>query len=471
MKKHYPISVNKNGVEPLYVQVFEELKKLIEIGTLKEDEKLPSIRELSKSIGVNNITVVNAYRMLEQEGLVYSKVGSGTFVRGNGTVKQETGVKREYKINEDVKINLSNSMPNPNYFPVEEFKNVINEVLDRDGGFAFTYQEPKGYFPLRESLCEYSKETGIEANINDINIISGAQQGIDIISKTLLKFGDNVVVECPTYTGAVAVFRSRGANVIEVPIEGDGINLDILEDVVKKNKIKLVYIMTNFQNPTGYTYSEDTKLSLIYLANKYGFYIIEDDYMSELRFYGENTLPIKSIDKNNRVIYLKSFSKIFMPGIRLGYIISPNNMSMDIQSVKYSTDISTSGLMQRAFDLYLRKRLWHKHINFLVEKYKDKYDFIVEYIKENANFIDYIEPKGGINLWCKTDMDSSIYASLLKDEGITIAPGSAFYLDDINTNYFRLSFGTCSKEELKFALDKMKEVYFRCKKGNIFNFI
>ncbi|WP_035165794.1 PLP-dependent aminotransferase family protein [Caloramator sp. ALD01] len=471
MKKHYPISVNKNSVEPLYVQVFEELKKLIEIGTLKENEKLPSIRELSKSIGVNNVTVVNAYRMLEQEGLVYSKVGSGTFVRGKGIIKQEIELKREYKINEDVKINLSNSMPNPNYFPVEEFKNVINEVLDRDGGFAFTYQEPKGYFPLRESLREYSSEVGIEVNINDINIISGAQQGIDIISKTLLKFGDNVVVECPTYTGAVAVFRSRGANVIEVPIERDGINLEVLEDVVKKNKIKLLYIMTNFQNPTGYTYSEDTKLSLIYLANKYGFYIIEDDYMSELRFYGENTLPIKSIDKNNRVIYLKSFSKIFMPGIRLGYIISPNNMSMDIQSVKYSTDISTSGLMQRAFDLYIRKRLWHKHISFLVEKYKDKYDFVVEYIKENVNFIDFIEPKGGINLWCRTDMDSSIYASLLKDEGITIAPGSAFYLDEINTNYFRMSFGTCSKEELKFALDKMGEVYFRSKKGNIFNFI
>ncbi|WDC83651.1 PLP-dependent aminotransferase family protein [Caloramator sp. mosi_1] len=355
-------------------------------------------------------------------------------------------------------------MPNPNYFPVEEFKNVINEVLDRDGGFAFTYQEPKGYLPLRESLREYSKEMGIEANINDISIISGAQQGIDIISKTLLKFGDNVVVECPTYTGAVAVFRSRGANVIEVPIEQDGINLGILEDVAKKNKIKLLYIMTNFQNPTGYTYSEDTKLNLIYLANKYGFYIIEDDYMSELRFYGESTLPIKSIDKNNRVIYLKSFSKIFMPGIRLGYIISPNNMSMDIQSVKYSTDISTSGLMQRAFDLYLRKRLWHKHINFLIGKYKDKYDFVVKYIKENANFIDFVEPNGGINLWCKIDMDSSIYASLLKDEGITIAPGSAFYLDDINTNYFRMSFGTCSKEELKFAIEKMKEVYFKCKK-------
>lgn len=471
MKKHYPISVNKNGVEPLYVQVFEELKKLIEIGTLKADEKLPSIRELSKSIGVNNVTIVNAYRMLEQEGLVYSKVGSGTFVRGNNTLKQEPQIRKEYKNNENIKINLSNSMPNPNYFPVEEFKNVINEVLDRDGGFAFTYQEPKGYFPLRESLSEYSREMGIEANINDINIISGAQQGIDIISKTLLKFGDNVVVECPTYTGAVAVFRSRGANVIEVPIESEGINLEILEDVVKKNKIKLLYIMTNFQNPTGYTYSEDTKLSLIYLANRYGFYIIEDDYMSELRFYGENTLPIKSIDKNNRVIYLKSFSKIFMPGIRLGYVISPNNMSMDIQSVKYSTDISTSGLMQRAFDLYLRKRLWHKHISFLVEKYKDKYDFVVEYINENADFIDFIEPQGGINLWCKTDMDSSIYASLLKDEGITIAPGSAFYLDDINTNYFRMSFGTCSKEELRFALDKMKEVYFRCKKGNIFNFI
>lgn len=473
MKKHYPISIDKNSPDPLYVQVFEEIKKMILNGTLKEDEKLPSIRDLSKSIGVNNITVVNAYKLLEQEGLVYTKIGSGTFVKGlNKKDEKIINIKNdEIRKDEFIKINLSNSMPNPLYFPVEEFKEVINEILDRDGGSVFTYQEPKGYLPLRESLLNYSLENGIEVNLNDIHIISGAQQGIDIISKTLLKFGDNVVVECPTYTGAVAVFRSRGANIIDVPIERDGINLNILEDVVKKNRVKLIYIMTNFQNPTGYTYSEDTKIDLLYLANKYDFYIIEDDYMSELRFYGDNTLPIKSIDKNNRVIYLKSFSKIFMPGIRLGYIISPANMNMDIQSAKYSTDISTSGLMQRAFDLYLRKRLWHNHIRYLVERYKEKYDFIVEYLTNNASFIEFVKPNGGIHLWCSTNVDSALFASMLKDEGILIAPGTVFYLDEESTNYFRISFGTVDRDELKLAVDKMKEVYERYQRGELFKFI
>lgn len=229
--------------------------------------------------------------------------------------------------------------------------------------------------------------------------------------------------------------------------------------------------MTNFQNPTGYTYSEDTKINLIYLANKYDFYIIEDDYMSELRFSGDKILPIKALDKNNRVIYLKSFSKIFMPGIRLGYLISPQNINMDVQSVKYSTDISTSGFIQRAFDLYLRKGLWDKHINKLIEIYKEKYDFVTEYIEENANFIEFYKSNGGIHLWCKSPIDSTIFSSMLKDEGVLIAPGNAFYIDDVKTNNFRISFLAVEKEDLKYAVDKMIEVYNRHNKGDLFNFI
>lgn len=472
MKKHYPIVIDKNNPEPLYNQVYQGIKTLIENGALGENEKLPSIRDLSKSLGVNNVTIVNAYRILEQEGLVYSKIGSGTFVSSKEKENDiETYEIKEERKTQDGLIDLSNSMPNPSYFPVNEFKSVINEVLDRDGGYAFTYQEPKGYMPLRDSLVNYSREMGIDANVEDIQILSGAQQGIDVISKTLLKFGDNVVVESPTYAGAVAVFRSRGANIIEVPITPDGINLNILESVVSKNKIKLIYIMTNFQNPTGYTYSEDTKLGLLYLANKYGFYIIEDDYMSELRFYGERTLPIKALDKTNRVIYLKSFSKIFMPGIRLGYIISPQKITVDIQSVKYSTDISTSGFIQRAFDLYFRKRMWHNHINRLVDIYRKRYDFLVEYMEQRASFINFYRPDGGIHIWCDSNMDSAIFSSMLRDEGILIAPGSAFYIDEVKTNSFRISFTTASNEELKFAIDKMDEVYKRYKKGEIFKFI
>ncbi|MCX7951822.1 MAG: PLP-dependent aminotransferase family protein [Clostridiales bacterium] len=472
MKKHYPIDINKNNPEPLYNQVYQGIKTLIENGALGENEKLPSIRDLSKSLGVNNVTIVNAYRLLEQEGLVYSKVGSGTFVSPkNAEIIIEKYEIKEEKRNQDGVIDLANSMPNPNYFPVDEFKSIINEVLDRDGGYAFTYQEPKGYMSLRESLLYYSKEIGIEANLEDIQIISGAQQGIDVISKTLLKFGDNVVVESPTYAGAVAVFRSRGANIIEVPITPEGIDLNILESVVSKNKIKLIYIMTNFQNPTGYTYSEDTKLGLLYLANKYGFYIIEDDYMSELRFYGEKTLPIKALDKTNRVIYLKSFSKIFMPGIRLGYIISPQKITVDIQSVKYSTDISTSGFMQRAFDLYFRKRMWHNHIDRLVDIYRARYDFLLEYMEQRASFIDFYKADGGIHIWCNSPMDSAIFSSMLKDEGILIAPGNAFYIDEVKTNSFRMSFTTVGKEDLIVAIDKMAEVFNRYKKGEIFKFI
>ncbi|MEG0371082.1 MAG: PLP-dependent aminotransferase family protein, partial [Clostridium sp.] len=225
---HEFIELDKQSTDALYIQVYNEIKKFIENDTLKEQDKLPAIRSLASKLSVNNVTIVNAYKMLEQNGLVYSKIGSGTFVKGNTDnkvlIKNNTGnvisnVKDGTVHENKLEINFATLTPDPALFPVKEFKESMNEVLDRDGGYAFAYQEAKGYYPLRESLCEYIQDRGINSDVEDIHIISGAQQGIDIVSKAIINFNDTIVVESPTYTGALAAFRSRGANIIEVPIE------------------------------------------------------------------------------------------------------------------------------------------------------------------------------------------------------------------------------------------------------------
>ncbi len=466
MKLYDAITINKENEDPMYIQLYEEIKNLIENDSLKTDEKLPPIRSLAKKLEVNNVTIVNAYRMLEQKNYVYSKVGSGTYVKGKKAIKYNnefisnvTMMEQGYVKIDQKEINFSTSTPNPELFPVKEFKEVLDEVLERDGGFAFGYQELQGYYPLRESYKQYLCQRGIDVVTEEVNVISGAQQGIDIISKALINFNDTIIVESPTYSGALAAFKSRGANIIEIPILEDGIDTKELEAILKTTDVKLIYVMTSFQNPTGISYSQDKKIQLLYLAQKYNCYILEDEYLSELRFYGKSDLPIKALDGSNRVIYLKSFSKIFMPGIRLGFLITPGKISNMVLSAKHNTDISTSSLMQRAFDLYLRKKKWVKHIEMMQNTYRDRYDTTVEFLKKNHDFIKFNEPNGGIHIWGKTDIDSSILYAAAKEKGVLITPGSIFYLDDRASNYFRISYAGVEGEEIYKGLEILKSAY------------
>lgn len=255
----------------------------------------------------------------------------------------------------------------------------------------------------------------------------------------------------------------RGARIAEIPIRDDGIDTDELEELLKTSRPKFIYVMTSFQNPTGISYSDDKKIQLLYLAEKYDTFILEDDYLSELNFYGDASIPIKSLDRNNRVIYIKSFSKIFMPGIRLGAMITPDCISEDVESAKYNTDISTSGLMQRAFDLYLRKNKWRNHIDKMKLKYKEKYDCLLNALSKEPDAFEYNKPKGGIHVWLKSDVDSLSLFEAAKNYGVLIAPGSMFYLDERKSNYFRISIAGVEKEEIYKGIDILKKVYFNQK--------
>ena len=199
--------------------------------------------------------------------------------------------------------------------------------------------------------------------------------------KQFVNPNDNVIVEKPTYSGALSVFKSRRANIIEVGIEDDGVNLEELEKILKRNKIKLFYTMSYFQNPSGVTISKEKKEKLLLLAEKYDFYIVEDDYLSELIYDDKiEYIPIKKMDISEKVIYIKSFSKIFLPGIRLGYMISPKGLNDSLQLAKINTDISTSSLMQRVLQKYIDNDYWISHTRELTDVYRMRYECITKSI-------------------------------------------------------------------------------------------
>ena len=444
----------------LYIQLYEKIKNLIEEGQF-EDDKLPSIRKMANFLGVNNVTIISAYNLLEQEGYVYSVKGSGTYIK-----KSPISMDISYLEEGDMElmmsgilpiakdsINLASVSPTPDLFPIEEFKQALVEVLDRDGGKAFLYPEITGYEQLRESISKFLMDNyDTKVSKDQILITSGGQQGLDIISKTLISPGECVFVENPTYSGALAAFKSRGAKVVGIPMNEDGIDLDLLKSYINRYKPKFLYIMTNYQSPTTYSYSEEKRLKLLSLARDYDFYIIEDDFLTDLHFDDEKMMPLKSMDKLDKVIFIKSFSKIFMPGVRIGFITLPNNLFTNIIKAKHTTDVSSSGFLQRAFDLYLRKGYWKSHIDKVRRVYCEKYNIMTKELDRLQKYgIEYIKPKGGLSIWVKLPeaLDAFSLYNECAENGLAIVPGKVFFTDEsIYSNYIRLSFSSVSNEEL-----------------------
>ncbi|GFZ30634.1 transcriptional regulator [Clostridium zeae] len=446
-----------------YIQLYAHIKSLIDKNQIEDGEKLPSIRELADFLKLNKVTIINAYKKLQAEGYANQKIGSGTYAKRRDSIK---GFKKSYSITfkklssgrlSDV-IDFTGETTSADFFPVADLKAVLNDVLDRDGAEALIYQDVLGYEKLRERINEKFWDNKLD--FDDILIVSGAQQGIDIVSKALINVNDNIIVEKPTYSGALSVFKSRKANIFEVPIEKDGVDLEALKKILKKNKIKCFYFMSYFQNPSTVSYSDYKKEELLKLAEEHDFYIIEDDYLSEL-IYDESTKysSMKSYDKNDRVIYIKSFSKIFLPGIRIGYLVCPRIFKDSVQNSKVNTDISTSSLMQRALEMYMEREYWVEHIKLLNVQYKERYDFMKTEIQNKLNErVEFDPPGGGLHFYLKLSESIQINSIelfyKLREKGILITPGVMFYKHSKEgERYFKIGFSQTDCDKIKKGID------------------
>jgi DNA-binding transcriptional MocR family regulator len=471
------IQLDRESERPLYQQLFELLRSMVESGRLLRDTKLPSIRGLARALEINQVTVVTAYRLLEDNGFVYSRTGSGTYVAGlvqhlparpdNPLLQDElypqaenpSWVHDQILVSENT-INFASASPTSDLFPVDNFKVVLNEVLDRDKGNAFRYHESQGYLPLRESIAGLLGKGRMDFPVEDINVISGAQQGIDIIAKALIRPGDCILTESPTYTGAVAVFKSRSGQMADVAMQPGGPDLNQLEYLLKKYRPKFMYTIPSFQNPTGCSYTNEKRRALLGLADKYNFFILEDDYVSDLDFDHSDYLPLKSMDARGRVILIKSFSKLFMPGLRLGFMIVPPQLSQDLLAAKHTADISTSGLVQRAFDLYIRKGYWNGHFDFMYGIYRDRYYKITSALDRHLpEGCSYIKPGGGLNIWISlpAGFPTGSLMHLAAAGDIAFAPGTIFHTGNTPdaANNLRLSFAAVQTDKIEAGVGEL----------------
>lgn len=286
--------------------------------------------------------------------------------------------------------------------PVQYLRDAMNTVFERDGTRALGYEAPEGYGPLRNAVRDYVSALGIRCTTRDILITGGTQQGLDLVIQALLSEGETLVTEDPTYLGMLDIARTRRLNIVGIPIDQDGIRLDILEAFIAERQPRLIYVMPSFQNPTGVVMPLHRRRQLINLAMQYGVTILEDGVYHEFRYEGEHIPPLRALDEYGVVIHASAFTKMLLPGIRIGYVISDSKHHQRILRVKQSADISTSGLNQRAIHLMLERGVMSQQLERNNREFRRRRDVaVVAARKHFPPGTQFRTPQGGLYLWVR----------------------------------------------------------------------
>lgn len=349
--------------------------------------------------------------------------------------------------------------PDTAAFPVEDVRAIAAQILENDPITALQYGVTEGYAPLRTRVSDYMKEKhNIGRAFDSLIITSGAQQVMDLATKALCNFGDTVICETPSFIGSLNCFRSYGVQLRGVPVEADGMNMEILEQKLKENKnVRFIYTIPNFQNPSGATMSLEKRKRLYALAKAYNVLILEDNPYGELRVKGEHLPSIKSFDEDGIVLYAGSFSKIFAPGVRVAYVIAPSPIVAKMTVGKQASDVHTPVLNQMLVERWMATTDFEAHIEKIRGIYRRKLNLMCDLIDEKlGGFVEYVRPEGGMFVWCKLPerVDMMDFCNKAVQNKVAVVPGSAFTVEDGETSdCIRLNFTTPSDERIKEGME------------------
>ncbi|MCM1284656.1 MAG: PLP-dependent aminotransferase family protein [Acetobacter sp.] len=361
-------------------------------------------------------------------------------------------------------IPLAAGNPAPDAFPVEEVQEIAKDILANDPITALQYGVTEGYQPLRDTIKSWMKDReNIGKDFDDILIVSGATQVMDLTTKVLCNEGDTVICEEPSFIGSLNCFRSYGCKLKGIPVDADGMNIDALEEALKTtDKVKFIYTIPNFQNPSGATMSLEKRKRLYALAKEYGVIILEDNPYGDLRVAGESLPTIKSIDDEGIVIYAGSFSKVLAPGIRVAYCIGPKAVLAKMTVGKQASDVHTSCLNQMIVNEWFKKYDVNAHIEKIRGIYREKLELMCKCLDEElGDFVEYVKPEGGLFIWCKLpdNVDMLEFVKKAVEKKVAVVPGNAFLMNDTDsTQYIRLNFSTPTNEGIVKGIKALGEV-------------
>ncbi len=462
-----PIHLNRQSDAPLYRQIASQLRGALASGAFDADPRLPAMRRLAQELGVNRLTIARAYRELAEAGLVSGEVGRGTFIRregagGGASARRGQGMSwgplfaraAERVLGDGIAsasfgatrpgvISFASLFPDPALFPVEPFRRAMDSVLRRHGHRVLGYGPPAGYPPLRAMIAAQLRLKGITVSEEEIVVTSGSQQGIDLVARVLLDPGDTVLVENPTYTGAVQVFHAYGAQLSGVPVDEEGVIVSLLAEAVQRRRPKLIYLMPNFQNPTSETMTLARRQELIELASAGGLPILEDDFGGDLRFEGTDLPSLKALDADGNVIYVSTFAKKLLPGLRIGWVAAPREIAERIIHMKKITDFSTSLLLQAALHEFCQVGDLERHLSGVVGRYRERRDAMLTAMRRCfPPEAGWTRPAGGLVIWVTLPhgADAEEVAARAEERGVLVGRGDLFHVDGPTRQNLRLTF-------------------------------
>lgn len=359
-------------------------------------------------------------------------------------------------------LSFAGGLPAPDCFPVEELQDISREVLRTMGVEALQYNATEGYLPLREKIAMRMEQQGMKATAADILLTSGSQQGLDFSGKIFTDEGDIVLCESPSYLGAINAFKAYGAQFIEVETDENGMLLEDLETKLKENdRVKMIYVIPDFQNPTGRTWSLERRQGLLSLAKQYGKVVIEDNPYGELRYSGEKMPSLYSLDTEGLVAYLGTFSKTFCPGLRIGWVCASPEILNKYIMVKQGADLHSNAMGQRELDLFLEKYDFDAHIQKLISLYGKRRDAMVDAIHEHfPQNVTFGTPEGGLFLWIQVakEIDTKPLLEKAIEKKVAFVPGHSFFPNGGVSNTMRLNFSNMNEEQIQEGMKRLGEL-------------
>jgi 2-aminoadipate transaminase len=479
-----PLHLQSESHVPLYIQLRDQLRALVHAGDLRHGDRIPASRELANMLGVHRTTVANAYAELESEGLIQGHVGRGTFIKKNGNglkitppappvLNGSTGIRWELLFaderGEEVLSRLTASAPMDalsfvmarpaqEFFPIDELQTCVNAVLRNEATEVLNLGPSDGYAPLKLALLEMLGREGIAAKDENLLITDGCQQSLDLISKAFVRPGDSVIMENPTYPGAVAIFHGARARCLAVPVKTHaepnselGVDVEALEATLAANRVKLIILTPDFHNPTGTSMSLASRRRVLELAARHQVPIVEDHIYGRLHLREERVPSLKQLDRSNLVIHIDSFAKVAFPGLRVGWIVAPAAAVDRLRLVKQTTDLHTDQLAQATLAEFLRRGLFAKHLVKMRKVYSARLEALDQALRKHMpDGTRWTRPEGGMCLWLELPpgFDASELLIHVQERGVLFAPGRYFYVQNPLPNTLRLGFASLDEKQI-----------------------
>lgn len=478
------ININRNSDTPVYLQIKNQLRDMIITGELPAGYTLPPERSLCELLDVNRTTVVKAYHELKADGLVEAHVGRGTIVASKPSKERFNNIRQfnpipwyqffnegldsgdnhiisdimDINCTKDI-ISFSGGFPSPDLYPLEDLEKIQEKLFRTYGKQLLLHNPVEGLQSLRAEISSLMKSRNAEVSARDIMITAGSQQGLDYIARVFIKPGDTVILEEPSFFGAIHIFRSTGAKVIGVPTDSQGMNTDFLEALIQRYKPKFIYTLPTFQNPSGIVMSLERRYELLNLSYKYRIPIVEDDPYSDLRYVGKAIPSLKALDPYDHVIYLSTFSKVLSIGLRVGWVAAPQQVIRKFAYLKQMTDSHVNTPCQYMLSEFLSEGCYEKHLGRVRKEYDEKMELMNEALeKYKVPQVFWDKPEGGFYTWCHLPeyVTNNRLVSKAAEKGVVYLPGEIFYPDGTQgESFIRLNFTYTASDNIAEGIKRL----------------